>query len=836
MQTFLAELSSQGFHPTQIILDGKIHRFERNGSSNSAWYIGWQNHTVKDGSQYIVAEYGDWKTGERHLYKPDASKLSTVDKQAIKAQLDESKRKADEEKRIRQHEASIKAEKYWASAKSMGSTPYMEKKKIDELYGSRVHEGMLQIPVRDIEGKLWGLQYISNAGKRFLTGTKVDSCFHTIGDINGELLLCEGFATGASIHSATGKTTVVCFNAGNLVSVAKVLKIKYPDLLITVCGDDDRFTVDRNGEKVNAGRDKGDKAAMMAHGTVVYPIFESDEGKPTDFNDLHCREGLEKVRQQICCDESETKAGYIPLGYDESTFFFYHIPSKDIVKVNSFSKVQMYQISPADYWAEKYPTKHGDADLGAAANDLIQMSKVVGPFDSTRIRGTGVWMDEDRVVVNLGHKLIVDGKELSLNAIRSWYIYIQTRNRLPPMVKPLSVEECRPLLDACIALKWRDSKAGYLLAGWLFNARIAGALSIHPHVWLTGGSGTGKSTVMDRLVAPALGCHKGKIYLQGSSTEAGIRQRMKCSSVPTIFDEFETTGEGSKERVGNLVELLRNTWSATQGVVVKGSTSGVSVEYSLQFSALVSSIRVNLENDADRSRFSVLELAPHDNNLKHWSFVSSCLEKINENFGERLFARSASMVRVVRRSQDIIARALAGKVNQRYGQQVGTILAGWYALTSDNVITTEIANSLVRELDLVEEKEEFEMTDEMECFNHLMGWKILVRHCNPMGGNETKEMSIGTALLSSEYGDQVKNYGVKCIEGKIYVADVHPELTKIYSRTRWSCWRLSLRRIDGANKEGTSRFGSTPVRSTSLPISMIKDTKDVINGMNDMPF
>ena len=821
MQSFLAELSAKGFNPEQVILDGKIHRFSRNGSKDSAWYIGWQNHSVKDGSQYIVAEYGDWKTSEYNLFKPDASRLTPADKQAIKTQMDECKKRAEEEKRIRQNEASIKAEKYFFSSKTIGRTEYMDRKKIDGLFGVRIYEGMLQVPLTDVEGKLWGLQYISESGKRFLSGCRVDGCFHVIGDIDDECYLCEGYATGASIYQATGKATIIAFNAGNLVSVSKQLRLKFPDLTITVCGDDDKFTTDKNGEKVNAGRDKGDRAALMAHGKAIYPMFENEDGKPTDFNDLHCREGIEKVRQQICSDESEVKAGFVPLGYDEGTFFFYHIPSKDIVKVNTFSKAQLYQVAPAEYWAERYPAQKSDADLSAAINDLIQMSKKIGPFDSTRIRGTGVWLDDGRVVINLGNSLIVNGRELALSAIRSWYIYIQTRNRLPVMSSPLSADECKPLIDACLSLKWRDSKSGYLLAGWLFTSRIAGALPIRPHVWLTGGSGTGKSTLMDRLIEPSLGCVKGKIYLQGSSTEAGIRQRMKCSSVPTIFDEFETTGEGSKDRVNNLVELLRNTWSETKGCVVKGSASGASVEYSLRFSALVSSIRVNLENDADRSRFSVLELSPHENDLKHWEFVKKYLIKIDECFGERLFARSAKMVPVVIKSHEVISNILSGKVNQRFGQQVGMLLAGYYALTNDEVITKEMAEAIISEMNLTDEKSEAGVTDEIECITHLMSYKIMVREATAFG-NSQREMSIGDALADG-YHDCVVAYGIKRDNDRLLISDNHAELSKIYRNTRWVSWRMSLRRLSGARHGVVARFGGVLSRTTALPIEIIKE-------------
>jgi putative DNA primase/helicase len=248
-------------------------------------------------------------------------------------------------------------------------------------------------------------------------------------------------------------------------------------------------------------------------------------------------------------------------------------------------------------------------------------------------------------------------------------------------------------------------------------------MDIRPHVWLTGGAGAGKTTVMDRLVSPALGCPKGKIHLQGASTEAGIRQRLKSSSVPVIFDEFETTGEHSKARIQSCLELLRVSWSSKSGAVVKGSAGGHSVEYQVAFSALVSSIRVNLENDADRSRFSVLELEPHGNDCERWETIQQGLVEIDEAWGERLFARSVAMVPTIVASQKVFNRVLAGVMNQRYGQQVGTLLAGYWSLLSDSVIDETTAQAIVKELGQNDDEiDDLETTDEVECLDYLLSY------------------------------------------------------------------------------------------------------------------
>jgi putative DNA primase/helicase len=76
-----------------------------------------------------------------------------------------------------------------------------------------------------VAGTLHGIQAIGPDGvKWFNTGATVAGHFHLIGTPAGRLYLCEGYATGATIHEATGAAVAVAFHAGNLKAVAKILR------------------------------------------------------------------------------------------------------------------------------------------------------------------------------------------------------------------------------------------------------------------------------------------------------------------------------------------------------------------------------------------------------------------------------------------------------------------------------------------------------------------------------------------------------------------------------------------------------------------------------------
>jgi putative DNA primase/helicase len=370
---------------------------------------------------------------------------------------------------------------------------------------------------------------------------------------------------------------------------------------------------------------------------------------------------------------------------------------------------------------------------------------------------------------------------------------------------PLTIDEANNLVTACNSLKWIDEKSAYLLAGWIAIARIAGALPVRPHIWLTGGAGTGKSTVMDNLIRPALGGEHGRFYLQGGSTEAGIRQMIKADSIPIIFDEFETTNESSKNRVESIVELLRQSWSYTQGHIVKGSASGEAQQYALGFSALVSSIRVSLNNDADRSRFSVLELDKHGSDQKQWTEARSRMLKMTEEFGERLFARSVKNMDSILKSYSVFKSELANIVSQRFGQQYGMLLAGWFSLVSDDPVTIEQAKSIIESFKFSDDKQEATITDEQECLDQILTTRISLSVQDlPQSTPIRLEKSIGEILAENIKGEieSLRDYGILREENNIYIANAHAALYKfVFERTRWSgCWAKTLARLPGAEK------------------------------------
>ncbi len=112
------------------------------------------------------------------------------------------------------------------------------------------------------------------------------------------VLICEGYATGASIHEATGHSVVIAFDDGKLKPVAEQIRVKYPDHAIVICTDDDRHI------EGNPGLTKAREAALAVGGKLAVPVFQDASTRGSDFNDMHVAQGLEGVRSCISGDSS----------------------------------------------------------------------------------------------------------------------------------------------------------------------------------------------------------------------------------------------------------------------------------------------------------------------------------------------------------------------------------------------------------------------------------------------------------------------------------------------------------------------------------------------------
>jgi putative DNA primase/helicase len=258
-----------------------------------------------------------WHLAKAHGWRPPAGAEVQAPTQAeLQAQARARREAAEREAAAtaqRQREGAAEAVRLWqagAEVTDPAAVPYLRRKGIGA-HGVRVlPDGVLLVPARDAaSGELVNVQRIlpeapaDGPGKLFVKGARKAGTLHLIGPTDGApwLLLAEGYATGASLHEATGRPVAVAWDAGNLAAVARVLRGQFPAARLAVCGDDDRATEARTGK--NPGRVAAEAAAKAAGKgralVILPPGLPADGNAGTDFNDLAALAGRVAVREAV---------------------------------------------------------------------------------------------------------------------------------------------------------------------------------------------------------------------------------------------------------------------------------------------------------------------------------------------------------------------------------------------------------------------------------------------------------------------------------------------------------------------------------------------------------
>lgn len=243
------------------------------------------------------AIYGDWRTGEQHFYHAGGNGVA---RQADTAEI--ARRQAEEAAAVaaEQAAAASKAKKIWAASQpAPADHPYLVRKGLGAFAGycRKGPQGLLVLAVKDVlTGEVVNLQYVHPAkplegrDKTFLKAGRLKSAGVWLGKPRQaeKVVICEGFATGASIHWATGLPVFCCLTSSNMADAAMNIRKKLPDAVVVLAADFDKVNA-KTGLRV--GLAKADQAVRLVGGRLVHP---AEEGQ--DFNDVHVQHGLEAVR------------------------------------------------------------------------------------------------------------------------------------------------------------------------------------------------------------------------------------------------------------------------------------------------------------------------------------------------------------------------------------------------------------------------------------------------------------------------------------------------------------------------------------------------------------
>ena len=521
------------------------------------------------------------------------------------------------------------------------------------------------------------------------------------------------------------------------------------------------------------------------------------------------------------------------LGFDGETYFYQPRATGQVTKLSrsGHTSTNLVSIAPLSYWETLYPAKTG-ANWTQAASNLFEASANVGVYSPNKIRGRGAYIDKNHTLLHLGEEIICNGERLSILKklpFKTNYIYQRSANLYGcGNEPPLSDEQAYEILELAQRFQWDVQASGMLLAGWVALAPICGALDWRPHIWLTGGAGTGKSAILDRFVSPLL-ADMG-VHVSGNTTEAGLRQTLKSDALPIIFDEAESNEKADQQRMQAILALARVASSETNAQMIKGSPNGEVIRFHLRSMFFLSSISTALKQGADRTRFAQLTLKTTSKFNKHerafhWEKLEKDLDNnINETTAKKLISRTFSLINTIKKNIKVFSRLAGEKFDsQRLGDQYGALLAGAYSLMSSDLVNLQTAEQMIESVSWESYSESTELPDERRCLQTILQHPVKIDKTELLLG-ELVEIANGkyhNFIECSQAQDTLGRHGLKVNNESLMVSNTSEALREILNGTSWQhSWSQVLTRLPNAQKAPATRFKGqgTVAKAVKIPV------------------
>lgn len=548
----------------------------------------------------------------------------------------------------------------------------------------------------------------------------------------------------------------------------------------------------------------------------------------------------------------------VPLGKDGGTFYYLDALRQlraikddkhgDSVLMGLFGRDTQL---PVIYW----PRQNKDGVVTGWRPELCKrvlmtaaaQRGIWNPFDHRRGRGAWPGREPGQLVYHCGDKIIVsaaDGKHVYHDpGLVDGFVY--------PAAEPIA----RPDPRACVAgpdgpaaelqsildtWKFQRDIDSQLLLGWIVSAMVAGALDHRPLIWLTGGSGTGKTTLQD-LMKAVLG---NTIVKVTDATAAGIWSELQYDTLPVAVDEMESARDNRRNNA--MVKLARD--AATGGLVLRGSKDHESKKFLARSSFAFSSIFIPPLPPQDRSRLAILNMgelgkdAPPSVTPKELAALGAKLRRrMLDHWGRfeavlEIYRTELRLVGHTARGQDQFGALLACADIALHDAK--PLAAGWEDLLAR---ARDYAAKLnVETLSEVADGERAERS----CLNKILQYRADVHRS---GAKETlAEWILRAAKPRQRSFDKMSEedtpdfakkvlgrFGLRVrwispTQQVLMVANQHVALAEIFRDTIWETppestgiWMQALRRLPGATAVLPKKIGGIAMRSTAIPLEIV---------------
>ncbi|WOI54319.1 hypothetical protein [Parvularcula sp. LCG005] len=429
----------------------------------------------------------------------------------------------------------------------------------------------------------------------------------------------------------------------------------------------------------------------------------------------------------------------VPLGRYGDNYYIFNASGGITVISGSVKETALIQdifLPYANYAAWAWPyfrtTDNGrvyDTKKKWEGNEVIEALKCActlkmeafGAWDTVeKVRGRGCWRtDDNELIVHLGDKLIMPGGLFQRPTEIGGYLYPKRPSINPPSANSPAGGDDGPgqLLYAQLkSWNWKRPEIDpYLLLGWIGMAFLSGALDWRSMIYITGGRGTGKSSLL-WIVKWIMGGLGLKV---DNGTAPGLKRYLNNDSAGVILDEFEATTDN--RRAKDIIDMARE--ASSEGNTVRADPNGGAVLFKVRSSFIFASILPPPLNPADVSRMAILELGALNEKDNPQPLGDWEDERFVNGIGADIFSRMVCDFPRVRRAIRAYKEALQryGGHDGRGGDTFGTLLGCAHVIIDDDEPTEADCKNWA-ELLSQESLREFEMagSEWADCLDQLL--------------------------------------------------------------------------------------------------------------------
>lgn len=552
--------------------------------------------------------------------------------------------------------------------------------------------------------------------------------------------------------------------------------------------------------------------------------------------------------------ETEKNKPYAPFyfaGYDERNY--YVVPKNQSIPIavgrtDGAIKGLMFDIAPPDYWYKRFikENKEGKAtfDILAAIEWFRVKGQKSGIYDHNKALGVGPHVDNEKIVFNLGDSLYLfdDKKKIEYPDYEGSKFYIRSTEKFDIDGESWELPECRRLYKEIRKYGFTHKIDFMLIAGWIVLAPFASILDRRPHLAVIGQKGSGKTTLVDFIIKPAIG--EIGLYVEGETTEAGARQAIGRDCRPCIIDEFEANTLDKKKRVEGILTLARSAFGGS-AETIKGTQSQKALIFRTRVMFMFLAVKVDLLNDANRSRIPIIDVKNLNRQLDNDFDFTGLRRRTFENLD-----RVLELTKIVREYMKQY------KFDNRTLDTYSTLIAGFWFLVSDSEFlkddTEKLNESISEAIKNIITKANKDDPDEIMILNYIFNHIVRLAPDSELSVFEMLTITHEDGELSP-YKKQLSRLGIRrdvelLIEGKTYdalaVSAHHGKLQDILKNTEYFDYKDMLRRHPAVIFEDTKSIYMLAEKQKQRCI--IFDWEEIrkhhfvetenINGQMDIPF